>query len=474
MLLFLVYNYAFSQKEASVWYFGNKIGLDFRQLPPTLLTDGKITIEANSTHMESAASIADANGQLLFYTNGVTVWNSLHEVVANGTGLFGNGTTTQTLIVPKPGSASLYYIFTASPEGDHDFFPVEQRGFRYSIVDISKNNGLGEVIEKNNLLSVSTTEKMAATRHANRKDIWVVMHEWGNDVFRSYLVTEEGIDPVPIYSNTGIVHIGPEGEFYGGNAIGQMKISPCGERLALALYRDQVFEVFDFDPVNGKVISIGSVSLFPDAGRIYGVEFSPSGRYLYITNIGSTIYQLDLEGQVSKDRLKLIIDGPPYPQLAQLQLSIDGKIYVANYQSQRIGVIHEPEKPGEECNYQSNGIEIPIGDGRQCMQSLPNFISSFFLNIELYPLRPYFEMPNVFTPNDDGFNDRFVPMVNYNVASGTLAVYNRWGELVYQTTNLEYGWAGGECSPGVYYWMVRYQGTNGKSYFQKGTVQLVQ
>nr|MCU0399202.1 gliding motility-associated C-terminal domain-containing protein [Cyclobacteriaceae bacterium] len=62
----------------------------------------------------------------------------------------------------------------------------------------------------------------------------------------------------------------------------------------------------------------------------------------------------------------------------------------------------------------------------------------------------------------------------YNVASGTLAVYNRWGELVYQTTNLEYGWAGGECSPGVYYWMVRYQGTNGKSYFQKGTVQLVQ
>jgi gliding motility-associated-like protein len=473
VLLLVVYNSSFSQKEASVWYFGKEIGIDFNQSPPALLTDGMITYDGVGTNMESAASIADENGQLLFYTNGMTVWNRLNEVMFNGTDLYGENTTTQTLIVPKPVSSTLLYIFTASPEGDHEFFPSDKRGFWYSVVDISKNNGLGEVIEKNTLLSVSTTEKMAATRHANGKDVWVVMHEWGNDVFRSYLVTENGIDLAPVYSSTGLVHRGPEDDFYGWNAIGQMKISPNGERLALALYRDQVFEVFQFDPVSGKVHSMGSVSLFPEAGLLYGVEFSPGGRYLYITSTGPTIYQLDLEGEVSRDRLELIIDGPPYPQLCQLQLGIDGRIYVANYQSQRIGVIHAPEKPGEECGYESNGIEIPTGDGKWCMLGLPNFISSYFLNTELYPLPPYFEMPNVFTPNGDGYNDRFVPMVNYNVVSGTLAIYNRWGEQVLQTTNLESGWDGGECSPGVYYWIVRYLGTNGRSYFQKGTVQLI-
>jgi gliding motility-associated-like protein len=465
---------AFGQKEASIWYFGKEIGLDFTESPPGLLLDGKITFNGiSSGDLESASSIADENGQLLFYTNGMTVWNRHHEVMPNGTGLLGDNTTTQTLIVQNPGNGTLFYIFTASPQGDGDFAPEGQRGFRYSVVDISKDGGMGEVIEKNILLSTSTTEKIAAVRHVNGKDVWVVMHEWGNDVFRSYRITEGGISLAPVYSKAGAVHSGPEGESYGWNAIGQMKISPNGERLALAVYVDQLFEVFYFDQITGIITLTGSVSLFPEASRLYGIEFSPSGRYLYITNSGCEIYQFDLEGELQKENLEVIVDFPPCPQLSQLQLAIDGKIYVANSQSQKIGVIHEPEKPGEECNYQSNAIEIPIGDGRQCMNGLPNFISSYFLNTELYPLRPYFEMPNVFTPNDDGYNDQFVPMVNYNVASGTLAIYNRWGEQVYQTTNLEHGWDGGECTPGMYYWIVRHLGTNGKRYFQKGTVQLI-
>jgi gliding motility-associated-like protein len=474
ILLILIKSHCcFSQKEANIWYFGYKIGLDFSQSPPALLLDGQIAEEGvTNSHMESSASISDANGKLLFYTNGMTVWNRLHEVMPNGTDLFGESTTTQTLIVPKPGSTTLYYIFTASPQGDHEFFPVERRGFRYSVIDMSEDSGLGDVIEKNTLLSVSTTEKMAATRHVNGTDVWVAMHEWNNNVFRSYLITEEGINPNPVYSQTGAIHSGPSTENT-GNAIGQMKISPDGEKLALVLYIDRVLEVFDFNPTNGAIMSIGSVSFEEEIGLLYGLEFSPSSRYLYATNRLCHVFQLDLHAGLSREKVVKISRTPPCDSPAQLQLAPDGKIYIAQYSRPAIGAIHLPEVKGEGCEYEARAINIPLEYSRPCGQGLPNFISSYFLNTELYPLRPYFDMPNVFTPNDDGYNDRFVPMVNYNIASWKLIVYNRWGLPVFETMDIENGWNGGEHAPGVYYWMAQYRGVNGKDYAKKGFVQLV-
>jgi gliding motility-associated-like protein len=437
------------------------------------LLDGQVVEDGvTNSDMESSASIADKNGQLLFYTNGMTVWNRLHEVMHNGIGLYGESTTTQTLIVPKPGSNALYYIFTASPQGDNEFFPEVRRGFRYSIVDMTKNNGLGEVIEKNTLLSVSTTEKIAATRHANRTDVWVVMHEWNNNVFRSYLITEEGIVMDPVYSQIGAIHSGPTPENT-GNAIGQMKISTEGQKLALVLYLDKKLEVFDFDPTNGTIKLNGSVSFDQEIGRLYGLEFSPSSRYLYVTNRVCDVFQIDLQDDVLQDKVTKISRTPPCDNPAQLQLAPDGKIYIAQYSLPAIGAIHHPEIEGEGCEYESRAINIPFENSRPCGQGLPNFISSYFYNPELYPPRPYFEMPNVFTPNDDGFNDRFVPLLNYHIARWKLIIYNRWGQMIYETTNPENGWDGGEHTPGVYYWSALYTGVNSRDYTQKGFVQLI-
>lgn len=254
LLLFVVfeslYPAAYAQKEASMWYFGRHAGIDFRSEQAIALTDGALSTE------EGSASICDAAGNLLFYTDGVTVYNKTHQVMPNGRNLWGSYTTTQTLIVPKPGEDPIFYIFTASPQFDRIFGEnADSVGLHYTIVDMSLEQGMGDVTEKNILLFKNTTEKITAVHHSNRNDIWVVAHEWPNNNFRNYLVTNDGIVAEPVVSPVGEIHEG-DGITIGsnGNSTGQMKLSPDGNKLALAILENGVF-LYDFDNTSGVVSS---------------------------------------------------------------------------------------------------------------------------------------------------------------------------------------------------------------------------
>lgn len=63
------------------------------------------------------------------------------------------------------------------------------------------------------------------------------------------------------------------------------------------------------------------------------------------------------------------------------------------------------------------------------------------------------EMPNVFSPNGDGSNDRFIPL-HYNGTPGLLQVYNRWGQMIFSTRSLAQGWTGSGVPDGTYYYVV--------------------
>src|SRR5204863_7238268 len=76
-----------AQKEANIWYFGNYAGLDFNGGAPIALTNSAMSA------YEGCASIADANGNPLFYTDGMTVWNKHDSIMDNGTGLDGNSSS---------------------------------------------------------------------------------------------------------------------------------------------------------------------------------------------------------------------------------------------------------------------------------------------------------------------------------------------------------------------------------------------
>ena len=71
----------------------------------------------------------------------------------------------------------------------------------------------------------------------------------------------------------------------------------------------------------------------------------------------------------------------------------------------------------------------------------------------------YYELPNVFTPNGDGINDLFRPASYKYVHHIDLKIYNRWGNLVFETNDPEINWdgtmlsSGKKVSPGVYYYI---------------------
>ena len=82
-----------AQKRTNIWYFGRNAGLDFSTGSPKFITDGQIYTS------EGVASICDQNGNLLFYTEGTQIWNKNHAVMPNGSGLFGNISSSQSAIV---------------------------------------------------------------------------------------------------------------------------------------------------------------------------------------------------------------------------------------------------------------------------------------------------------------------------------------------------------------------------------------
>jgi len=467
------------QKEAYVWYFSSRLGLDFNQTPPQILFDGQITFGQRSEICESASSISDKNGNLLFYTDGVTVWTSSHAVMPNGTGLLGHCTTTQTLIVPVPDNHTIFYVFSASPQGDFkDDYLISPKGFYYSVIDMSLNNGMGDVVLKNQQLSNSTTEKITGTHHANGKDIWVVMHEWNNDIFRAYLITKDGLGSNPVISKQGSVHSGGgtifSTENFGTNAIGQMKFSPDGESLALVLSREKKAEIFKFDKLTGRFNFIDSLTNFDSENvTLYGVEFSPSSRFVYFTDFTRQVIQFDLLTKpISETKVLLANENELFLDNPQaMQLGPDGRIYIAKERFNFVGIIHNPDLKGLACQYESRGIIIE--DQPVFWESLPNFISSYFYDPIKYPSSAYFEMPNAFTPNDDGFNDRFLPGANYNIEKSVLRIFNRWGQLVAELNQIADGWSGDQAPSGVYYWEASYSGLNGKQYTKKGIVQLI-
>ena len=105
IVLLLCCGFVFAQKQTNTWYFGNQVGLDFNQTPPLPLNNGT----ANS--QEGSAAMSDNNGRLLFYTNGVIVQNRKHLTMVNGTGLKGElSSTDNVVIIPKPGNDSIYYF----------------------------------------------------------------------------------------------------------------------------------------------------------------------------------------------------------------------------------------------------------------------------------------------------------------------------------------------------------------------------
>ncbi|MEM6267970.1 MAG: T9SS type A sorting domain-containing protein [Bacteroidota bacterium] len=337
------------------WYFGQNAGVRFNGGSPAAMTGGQInTIEGVSSASDSVT------GALLFYTDGMRVWNASHTVMSNGTGLNGAGSSTQSaLVVPDPAGNGQYYIFTV---------PVSSTiGMRWSKVDMSLAGGLGAVTLKNQPLFSPSTERQSAVKHANGTDVWVV-GQTPAGTFHSFRVTPTGVVA------GAVSPVGPGT----GNSIGQLKLSPNGAYLGWVDHGNGSAHLYDFDNATGAVSNhIQMASGFTKAA---GCSFSPDNSKFYAT-LGvnyKEVYQWDLcqttSAAIAASRTYIGTYSGGWGGM--LQLGLDGRIYYSHYSSQFLGVIANPNALGAACNYNQNGFSIaPM----TCYTGTPNFVESVFL-----------------------------------------------------------------------------------------------
>lgn len=379
------------QSQGSKWYFGANAGLDFSGGgSPQPITDGKLNT------IEGSSSISNTKGVLLFYTDGITIYDKdgepMKSLVPGDTGavqipLEGNKNSTQSaLIVPKPtcrGCEYLYYVYTTSEIRG-------QKTLTYSVVDMRQNAGKGAVVEKNIPLSSSATEQSASVRNDRDSTYWVITRIYGTNKFEiRHLTTSEtpttttavgGQTLDSLTNGEGYIKIGPA-DTTGGNTGNRPMavVIPGPPKNSIDLYT--------FNDSTGALTFQRTLELGAAPPKAYGVEFSPDGNNLYVTMLADTnsdgsqkgssyILKYDL---TQSDSLlassRTVVDSSTTRQYGSVQIGPDGRVYVAIKGSSTLGVIENPNG-GLLDSLRFNPEGQTLG-GKTSQLGLPNLVTNF-------------------------------------------------------------------------------------------------
>ncbi len=327
----------------------------------------------------NTSSFCDDEGNLLFYTNGYAVSNRLDSLMDNGDSLnpntynfdklyFGNGNWFGSIILPFKDK---HYLFNTDRKKDNKGIAWPSI-INYNLIDIKEKSGLGKVIVKNKILFDGAVDEIygsiAACRHANGKDWWLLALARPNNRFLQYLVTEDTIIGPATF--TLDVKIDQTKVFN----LGQMFFSSDGTKFIYGSIMRNLF-ISDFDRCTGLISNSNTIETNYSDESFGGLMVSPSGRFLYANDFWN-LYQFDLRATdiaASKvlidtlDKTKLF---PFEGKFMKMQLGPDGKIYMNCYNS--VAVMHRinnPDEKGKACNFVQNDVKLATNN----KISLPNF-----------------------------------------------------------------------------------------------------
>ena len=289
--------FAQASLQNSNWMFGaTAVGLGITPAPgPSLnFSNCNPVVENDSPGAQFEGQTAISNsqtGDLLFYSSGSQVRNALGQIMPGGNLIGTSNSISQNLIVKKPGSSTLYYLFTPETQAGIIISTTNPgiNGFSYSIIDMSLAGGLGAVVSNGNLLQpFENCEMVTGVYHDNGQDIWIIGHKYGSNTFFAYLLTSAGINPTPIYSSVGPTIITNGTTNYANSnydAVGELKASPDGTKLAFTTFYNGYTCLFNFNKTNGVISNPIPLNL-GSAG--YGTSFSPDNSKLYFSRVDAT------------------------------------------------------------------------------------------------------------------------------------------------------------------------------------------
>jgi hypothetical protein len=342
-----------------------------------VLTTGPRSIGFEGTE----ATISDAQGNLLMSSNGTWIANANHDTMMNGAGLNPGmfaSTYPDGLLIPYgnilltyPGDSTKYVLFHKTVLGQ---FAISPEIIYNSIIDITLDGGLGGVILKNDsVLQDTLSWGIAACKHANGRDWWIVAMKDGTDVIYKILLTNNGIANITSQS------IGFPTPSYGN--ISQITFSPDGTKLGYSFYQlsgntVSYAVIIDFDRCSGLFYNPQSILITND--YLWGLAFSSNGNFLY-TCSSNYIFQVSVTTLIVDTVATYdgYISGVP-PNCCPttfflMYLAANGKIYITS--GSGVLHIHEmnyPDSAGIACDVQQHNINLGVFSFR-AVPNHPNY-----------------------------------------------------------------------------------------------------
>ncbi|MDQ3051935.1 MAG: T9SS type A sorting domain-containing protein [Bacteroidota bacterium] len=375
----LIYTLGKTQNRNSVWCFGDSAKIDFSD---------SLNIQIGKSSQKSrgsCASISDTLGSLLFYTSydptvliggtdPIKVFNNNNQIILNGDSIKGGGWYRELLILPYPGSDTLFYLFNIGVT--HDF------GLYYSIIDKSSN----EIIQKNlQLESFKPVDCLIALKHGNGRDWWILLRRLDssfnpNNDYYKYLITPYGISQT--VQNIGSLN---------STNSGRISFNSTGDRMCYINYKGLI-ELYNFDRCTGYLstpITISQETVISPWPAYWSAEFSPSDELLYVTKVAQSItdssklFQYNLFSPNINTSQITLWTTPWTTTIGQLKKAPNNKIYITTnyyqiypYQdtmynsiNMNLSTINSPDSLGFACDLQPFGFYL---GGARSYVGLPN------------------------------------------------------------------------------------------------------
>ena len=363
----------FAQKRDNVWMLGamsnfNNYGIEFN--PGQADT---FSIHRYLNFIGTNSSICDTNGQILFYTNGITILNRNNDTLLNAYGFnpgfftsnyanFGLPLYYSSLIIPRPNYESQYFYLIHESAEVVTYNSVQSPhpiSLRYSEIDMSLDNGLGGIIlGKKNIHLVNDTlirGRVSAVKHGNGRDWWILCHRFNSNSYYRFLLTQDSI------VNLGIQNIGAFNPHQ--NAFGQSVFSLDGNQY-MSQIDDTTVDVYDFDRCTGMLSNARSISINEYTAALVGCAFSPNGRYIYINNeLNLRQYDTQAPNIWASEQLIAPWDtfySPGPTTFGNMKLGPDGIIYMnTTVGTNMLHLILNPDSPGVACNFIQDNFLTP-------------------------------------------------------------------------------------------------------------------
>jgi hypothetical protein len=440
---------SFSQ-NGNIWVFGDSSGINFNQTPP-------IPLKYNVKSRGTSASYCNSNGDLMFYTaydpTGMTgtspfkngnIYNSAGAIMQNGDLIVMGLWYQEAIIIPNAIDSNLFYLFTIGVSGNY--------GLYYSIIDLSQNNGLGAVTQKNvQLLNKKSIDCICAVKHGNGRDWWLFFKTYGsvaNNDFYKYLISPSGISG-PFMQSVGV----PTSQGFI-----RMVMNKQGDKMALINYLGMI-ELFDFDRcigwLNNYVFISPNDTISPYPGDWSG-EFSPDGSKLYISTSrdDSYLFQFNLNDSIPISTVDTLAN-LNYSVAAggALKLAPDNKIYWScawsdgvhfnypypdttyNIYNMNLSVINSPDSLGAACDFQPYSFYLGGGRTYWGLPNNPNYdlgplagSSCDTLTVGLNEISAY--KNNLAVYYDYGWQMAFVNAKGLKGKNAILKLFNLNGQLI--------------------------------------------